>query len=166
MADAACSGHTASEVEFTSSHPCPPWLSRVSRCLHAQDPHSLFPILPFLPQAVDPASLGRSSNCWGHVRPSLLKGAGAVRVEVSNWKSGSVYVLSDWPIHQPLGVDMRLSLIAACTVADWCSPMAAVFADGIFLYPSNVCSSQLVSSLHKKLLSYSETVTLLWFIDC
>ena len=81
MTDVTCKGHTASEVGLTS------WL-------HAQDLHGLFPIVQYLPQAADAASLGRSPNCWGDARPSLLKGADGVRVQMSSWKSGSGRALS------------------------------------------------------------------------
>jgi hypothetical protein len=87
MTDVTCKGHTASEVGLTSSHFSPSWL-------HAQDLHWLFPIVQYLPQAADAASLGRSPNCWGDARPSLLKGADGVRVQMSSWKSGSGRALS------------------------------------------------------------------------
>lgn len=46
-------------------------------------PLAVLPILQFLPQAVDPAYLGRSLNFWRNASPPLLKGTGAVRAQAS-----------------------------------------------------------------------------------
>lgn len=162
MADVTCKGHPAGEVAHTSSHLCPSWLPRVSQCPYAQVPLWCFP-LSTSGSGCRSASLGRSPNCWGDARPELVKGTGAVRVPMSRLDTaGSLGLCLSRPglhIHQQLVVHAKLSRLQPALLLTELPDGRPCLQTHFPL--SFECLFLTVSSLCKKLLSWSESVTLL-----